>query len=105
MTALASRRAVRLPRLSRGVLVPADRYDVQLYRYNVHLKRHDQQTNLDPRDDAVLRGWLEKLVKAEKNTLVLDLSKGWELRVRLPGRPYIVARCRVGDSGLTTVKR
>lgn len=85
--------------------MPADRYDVQLYRNNVHLKRHDQQTNLDPRDDTVLREWLEKLVKAEMKTLNTDLSKRWELRVRLPRRPRIVARCTVDGSGRTVVKR
>ena len=105
MTAVTRGRTVRLPRLPRGVPVPADRYDVQLYRNNVHLKRHDQQSNLDPCDDGVLREWLEKLVKAEKKTLDLDLSKYWELRVRLPGRPRIVARCRVDKSGRTVVKR
>lgn len=105
MTALIRGRTARLPHLLRGVPVPADRYDVQLYRNNVHLTRHDQQTNLDPRDDSALREWLEKLVKAEKNTLNLDLSKYWELRVRLPGRPRIVARCRVDGSGRTVVKR
>lgn len=85
--------------------MPADRYRVQLYRNRVHLRRHDQETNLDPRDDSVLRSWLEDLVETEMKTLNLDLSKGWELRVRLPKAPTVMARCSVDRSGRTVVTR
>lgn len=83
----------------------ADRYLVQLYRNGVHLRRRDQQTNLDPRDDSVLREWLERLVDAERGSLRLDLSAGWELRVRPAGLVRIVARCWVDRSGRTVVRR
>lgn len=83
----------------------ADRYRVQLYRRGVHLRRHDRLTNLDPRDDGVLRDWLERLVEADRGTLRLDLAAGWELKVRIPDGVRVVATCRVDRAGRTVVKR
>jgi hypothetical protein len=85
--------------------VPADRYLIQLYRNGVHVRSHDQHTNLDPRDDSVLRNRLEQLVEAERGTLNLDLSAGWELRVRIPDGVRTVARCTVDGAGRTVVRR
>jgi hypothetical protein len=83
----------------------ADRYRVELYRRGVHLRRYDQLTNLDPADDTILRDWLEQLVKQDRGTLRIDLSAGWELRVRIPDGRRVVASCRVDRSGRTVVKR
>lgn len=85
--------------------MPADRHRVQLYRRGVRLRRHDQLTNLDPFDDQMLREWLERLVKAEKGTLRLDLSDGWELRVRVAAGVRVVAKATVSRAGRTVVKR
>lgn len=85
--------------------MPADRYRLELYRNGIHVRRHDQLTNLDATDNTVLRAWLEQLVEAERGTLNLDLSAGYELRVRIPGGARIVARCTVDGSGRTAVRR
>lgn len=83
----------------------ANRYTVQLHRNGRHIRRHDQATNLDVNSDAILRDWLERLVKAEAGTLHLDLSNGWELRVRDVEAPRVRAKVTVDRSGRTVVKR
>jgi hypothetical protein len=85
--------------------LPADRYRVQLYRNGVHRRRQEVLTNLDPHDDTILREWLERLVKADRGTLRLNLADGWELKVRIPDGIRVVATATVDKSGRTVVKR
>jgi hypothetical protein len=80
----------------------AQRYTLRLFRRSSKVRQED--ANLDPRDDAVLRTTLERLVEAERGTLSLDLSEWW-LRVHSLGGGQIRAEVRVSPSGATEVKR
>lgn len=51
----------------------AQRYTVRLYWRSS--MRGEEETNLDPRDDAILRQTLERLLLAKQGTLKLDLSE------------------------------
>lgn len=82
--------------------VNAQRYTLRLYWRSSMLR--EEVTNLDPRDDAMLRATLERLVEAERGTLRLDLSE-WSLVVHTVGGGQIRARVNVAPSGATEVKR
>jgi len=64
----------------------------------------EEETNLDPRDDAILRQTLERLVLAKQGTLKLDLSE-WSLVVHNVGGGQIQARVKVRSAGATEVRR
>jgi hypothetical protein len=82
--------------------VTAQRYTLRLYRRSARVRQED--ASLDPRDDAMLRATLERLVEAERGTLQLDLSEWW-LRVHTLGGGQIRAEVRVTPFGATEVKR
>ena len=70
-------------------------------RFGDSLQKQEDR-NLDPKNNAVLRATLEEMVKAKEGTLDLDLER-WSLVVRrIGGRA--VARCLVRN-GMTVVVR
>lgn len=78
------------------------RYTVRLYWRSS--KVGEEEANLDPRDDGILRETLEQLVLAKQGTLRLDLSE-WSIVVHNIGGGQIRARVRVTPSGATEVRR
>lgn len=81
----------------------AKRYTIRLYE-KTWQRGKDTETNLDPRDDRMLRETLERLVKEKRGNLKVDLSR-WHIVVHSPGGGMIQARCSVDASGRTVVKR
>jgi hypothetical protein len=63
-----------------------------------------EDTNLDPTDEKMLRSTLERMVEEKRGTLKLDLSE-WSLAVHSPGGGRIHARLRVTPAGLNQVRR
>jgi hypothetical protein len=63
-----------------------------------------EDANLDPRDDAMLRATLECMVEEERSSLRLDLSE-WSLVVHNLGGGMVQARLGVTGAGASTVKR
>lgn len=82
----------------------AKRYTIRLYEKSAGQRGKDVEMSLNPRDDRMLREVLEKLVKDERRTLQLDLSR-WRIVVHSKGGGMIHARCSVDASGRTVVKR
>lgn len=80
----------------------AKRYTLRLYQRSRMVRQED--ANLDPRDDDMLRATLERLVEAERGTLRLDLSD-WSLVVHNPGGGMIQARAQVTPTGMTEIRR
>lgn len=81
----------------------ADRYEIRLYQGGSLLLL--EQTNLDPRDDKVLRETLERLVRKKRRTLRLDLSE-YHIDVHSFGfGTRRVATCTVTRQGRTQVRR
>jgi hypothetical protein len=86
----------------------ARRYWLQLAHHGG--VRRSEQASLDPADDDVLREHLERLVVAERGSLRrVDLSAGWELRVRHVAWSdqvgAVFTRVSVDRVGRTAVKR
>jgi hypothetical protein len=80
----------------------ARRYTIRLYR---GIKREAQEDlNLDPADNKMLRKTLETMVKKVHGTLECDLSE-WRIVVHNLGGGMVRARCRVSSSGETKVTR
>lgn len=83
----------------------ARRQLVYLYERPSYSEVRVVETNLDHKDDAMLREVLEAQVMAYKGTLRLDLSRYW-IQVRDLGPSTIrVYRAEVDASGRTRVKR
>lgn len=80
----------------------AKRYTLRLYQRSRMVRQED--ANLDPRDDDMLRATLERMVEAERGTLRLDLSE-WSLVVHNHGGGMIQARLAVNDLGVSDVRR
>lgn len=80
----------------------AKRYTLRLYQRSRMV--HQEEANLDPRDDAMLRATLERMVKAERGTLKLDLSE-WSLAVHSHGGGMVHARLEVAPSGAMSIRR
>lgn len=81
----------------------AELYEIRLYQGGSLLL--SEETNLDPRDDRMLRSTLERLVKAKRRTLRLDLSE-YSIDVHSFGfGTRRVATCTVTPHGRTKVKR
>jgi hypothetical protein len=80
----------------------AKRYTLRLYQRSRMV--HQEEANLDPRDDAMLRATLERMVESEHGTLRLDLSE-WSLVVHSVGGGMIQARLQVTHSGANEIKR
>ena len=80
----------------------ANRYTVRLY-WRSRLEAQED-VNLDPWDEVILRSTLERMVLARRGTLRLDLSL-YSVVVHSVGGGAIWARCGVAPSGATTVKR
>ncbi|MDQ1678052.1 MAG: hypothetical protein QOF58_6656 [Pseudonocardiales bacterium] len=80
----------------------AKRYTVRMYwRSSMQVQ---EDTNLDPRDDAILRQTLERMVQARQGTLRLDLSE-YSIVVHSAGGGRVHARCGVASNGATQVRR
>lgn len=80
----------------------AKRYTLRLYQRSRMVRQED--ANLDPRDDGILRATLERMVEAERGTLKLDLSE-WSLVVHSLGGGMIRARVQVAPVGTTNIRR
>lgn len=80
----------------------ANRYTVRMYWRSSMEAQED--TNLDPRDDDMLRETLERMVQTKRGTLKLDLSE-FRLVVHSLGGGQIKAECRIDPSGWTLAKR
>lgn len=80
----------------------AKRYTLRLYQRSHMVRQED--ANLDPKDNAMLRSTLERMVEAERGTLKLDLSE-WSLVVHSLGGGMIRARLRITESGATETRR
>lgn len=80
----------------------AKRYTLRLYQRSRMVRQED--INLDPRDDDMLRTTLERMVEAERGSLKLDLSE-WSLIVHSLGGGMIRARLCVQTSGASNVTR
>jgi hypothetical protein len=80
----------------------AKRYTVRTYWRSSMQAQED--TNLDPRDDAILRQTLEQMVQARQGTLRLDLSE-YSIVVHSAGGGRIHARCGIAPNGGTLVRR
>lgn len=79
----------------------AKRYTLRLY-FGRSLEAQED-TNLDIKDDKVLRATLERMVEEKRGTLRLDLSK-WSMVVHNPGVGRIQRRVKVLPSGATEVR-
>jgi len=79
----------------------AKRYTLRLYQRSRMIRQED--ANLDPKDDAMLRATLERMVEAERRSLRLDLSE-WSLVVHSLGGGMIRARLYVTSSGSNDVR-
>jgi len=62
-----------------------------------------EDTNLDPRDEGMLRQTLERMVLAKRGTLRLDLSEYW-IEVQSAGGGRVHATCKIAPNGATQVK-
>lgn len=82
--------------------VTASRYTLRLYWRSMIESQED--SNLDPKDDTMLRSTLERMVHAKRGTLKLDLSE-WSLTVHSLGGGRVHARLRVSPSGASEVRR
>ena len=80
----------------------AKRYTLRLYQRSRMVRQED--ANLDPRDDDMLRATLERMVEAERSTLKVDLSE-WSLVVHNVGGGMIRARLQISAAGATDVRR
>jgi len=80
----------------------AKRYTLRLYQRSRMVRQED--ANLDPKDGAMLRATLERMVEVERGSLRLDLSE-WSLVVHGLGGGMIWARVRVAPSGATDLVR
>jgi hypothetical protein len=80
----------------------AKRYTVRMYWRSSMQAQED--TSLDPRDDAILRQTLERMVQDRHGTLRLDLSE-YSIVVHTAGGGRIHARCEVAPNGATLVHR
>lgn len=88
--------------LSEEAIVAARRYTVRLYLRSS--KVGEEEANLDPRDEAILRQTLERMVLARQGTLRLDLSE-WSIVVHNVGGGQVQARVKVTPAGATEVRR
>lgn len=80
----------------------ADRYTLRLYWRST--RELEEDFNLDPRDDDMLRATLERLVEKKRGTLRLDLSE-WRMDVHSLGGGQVKAECKIASNGATVVKR
>jgi hypothetical protein len=80
----------------------AQRYTVRMYWRSKMEAQED--TNLDPRDETILRQTLERMVQAKRGTLRLDLSE-YSIMVHSLGGGQVKAQCSVAPNGATLVKR
>lgn len=80
----------------------AKRYTLRLYQRSRMVRQED--ANLDPRDDDILRATLERMVEAERGTLRLDIAE-WSLVVHNLGGGMIQARAQVTSAGMTDIHR
>lgn len=80
----------------------ARRYTVRLY-WRRSMKAQ-QDVNLDPKSDRVLRALLEDLVAQVRGNLRCDLSE-WKVVVHALGGGRIHATCTVTSDGFTKVTR
>lgn len=79
----------------------ANRYQVWLFwRSKLELQ---EDTNLDPRDEVMLRQTLERMVLAKRRTLRLDLSEYW-IEVHSPNGGRVHATCKIAPNGATQVR-
>jgi hypothetical protein len=81
---------------------------VNAARVTVELRRHRRTvatkvTNLDYRDDTILRATLEQMVEDRVGTLKVDLSE-WSLAVR-SAKGTVIARVTITPAGATEVTR
>lgn len=80
----------------------AKRYTLRLYQRSRMVRQED--ANLDPKDEEILRATLERMVNAERGSLRLDLSE-WSLVVHNIGGGMIQARLSVTSTGASDVQR
>ena len=80
----------------------ANRVTVRLYWRRTLEATED--TNLDVNDTGFLRQTLERMVKAKRGTLNLDLSE-FSMTVSQPGKLAVLKRVVVEGSGATKVSR
>ena len=79
----------------------ANRYTVRMHWRSALESQED--VNLDPRDEVILRSTLERMVLARRGTLRLDLSE-FSLWVHSVGGGQVKARCTVAANGATVVR-
>jgi len=80
----------------------AKRYTVRMHWRSTLESQED--INLDPREETILRSTLERMALAQRGTLRLDLSE-YSLTVHSVGGGQIKARCSVAGNGATVVRR
>lgn len=80
----------------------AKRQTLRLYQRSRMVRQED--ANLDPTDETMLRTTLEHMVGAERGSLRLDLSE-WSLVVHSLGGGMIRARVRITPAGATEISR